>query len=95
MRPSLDNLSTPGVFFATIYAGLVLYTVAYGILFADSPTDLPLLAVILFLPWVFFEVPLSFYLEVEMGIWPLAVFALINTVLMYRFGKKLGQYFAA
>jgi len=93
MRCSLSNMSTPGLFFATLYVGLFVLAYSYTVLFAASIGELLYLGVLL-LPWTLVAAPLFSYVEgsdVALHV----VFAVVNTILIYGFGKKLGRYFAA
>ncbi|MGH9318333.1 MAG: hypothetical protein ACRD3V_00355 [Vicinamibacteria bacterium] len=81
------KLSTAGFALAAIYAALFVCALAYTIVFADSGGELLYLTVLL-LPWSLIAAPLFSYFEGS----DLALhvfFGLVNTVLIYRIGKKL------
>jgi hypothetical protein len=93
MRPLLSELSTPSLFFAAIYAALLVCAFAYTILFADSVAELLYVTVLLF-PWSVIAAPLFIYFE-ESELQLHVFFALVNTALVYSIGKKLGRFFSA
>jgi hypothetical protein len=81
--------STAGLSFAAAYVALVVCTIAYAFLYADSPTELLFLLILLH-PWILVATPIVYFFD-EANLPLFVICAFLNTVLVYRLGKKLSK----